>query len=362
MQSDETAVASATTGPESTDGNPPPRGLTAVDGILVGHDTLSERPTGCTVILAPAGAVGAVDVRGGAPATRETDLLRPENLVDTVHAVVLSGGSAYGLDSASGVMRHLEERGIGYPVRGAVVPIVVGASLLDLGVGGDAEAASIRPDGECGYRAAAAASGDPVAEGSVGAGAGATAGKMLGLESAIKTGVGSADIGLDDGLVIAALVAVNAFGDVVDPASGKIVAGARRVADGEADAAAAAGSLDGPFADARRLLRRGAQTGGAALENTTLAVVATNARLDKAQAFKVAQMAHAGFARALVPAHTIFDGDAIFVLATGALPGEVDDAAVSRIGALAAEVVADAIVRSATQATGAAGIPALGDL
>jgi L-aminopeptidase/D-esterase-like protein len=330
---------------------PPAKGLTAVAGLKVGHYTLAERPTGCTVVLAEAGAVGGVDVRGGAPGTRETDLLDPVNHVQKVNAIVLSGGSAYGLDSASGVMRYLEERDIGYDVRIAKVPIVPAAILFDLGVGGKPK---VHPGADCGYAAAAAASDGPVAEGSIGAGAGATVGKTGGPGRSVKAGIGTAAITLPDGLVVAALVAVNAVGDIIDPATGRVVAGVR-TADGKG------------FADARMLVRSGAlgrrdpdmdrrpRPG----ENTTIGIVATNATLTKVEATKMAQMAHDGLARAISPVHTPADGDTIFALATGARPGEAN---LSLIGALAAEAMADAIVRAATQATGVAGIPAARDL
>jgi L-aminopeptidase/D-esterase-like protein len=319
-------------------------GLTAVAGIRVGHHTLSERPTGCTVILAEAGAVAGVDVRGGAPATRETDLLDPSKTIREVHAVVLSGGSAFGLDAASGVMRYLEARGIGFDTGVARVPIVPAASLFDLHVGGRP---GVRPDAECGARAAEAASAGQVPEGSVGAGAGATVGKLLGPGRAMKAGVGTAAITLEDGLVVAALVAVNAIGQINDPATGAPMAGLR--------------SEDGAsIVDLRPLVRAGAL--GRPLpegENTTLGVVATNARLTKAQARKVAEMAHDGLARTLYPAHLPLDGDAIFALATGA---HDQPAEVAVIGALAADVVAEAILRAATQATGLPGLPAARDL
>jgi L-aminopeptidase/D-esterase-like protein len=338
------AIAAAGPGTDAQITERSVKGLTAVDGVKVGHHTMAGRPTGCTVILVEAGAVASVDVRGGAPATRETDLLRPENLVQEVHAIVLSGGSAYGLDAATGVLKYLEERGVGYQTRAAVVPIVPGASLLDLHVGGDAK---IRPDASCGYRAAQSASSQAVREGNVGAGAGATAGKLLGPERSMKTGIGSSAISLPDGLVVSALVAVNALGDVIDPATGEVIAGVR-TADGR------------NLADARRLLREGALRGQTrAKDNTTLGVVATNARLTKAQAFKIAQMAHDGFARAIAPAHTPYDGDAIFALATGTWTGEAETAA---IGALAADAVAAAVVRAATQAESLAGLPAARDL
>jgi L-aminopeptidase/D-esterase-like protein len=325
------------------------KGLTAVPGIKVGHFTLSERPTGCTVVLTEAGAIASVDVRGGAPGTRETDLLNPVNHVQKVHAIVLAGGSAFGLDAATGVMRYLEEKDIGYDVRIAKVPIVPAAILFDLGVGGKPK---VRPTAECGYAAAQAATDGPVAEGSIGAGAGATVGKTAGPGRWTKSGLGTASITLADGLVVAALVAVNAAGDVVDPATGRVVAGVR-TEDGKG------------FADARVLLRSGAlgrPLAARPVENTTIGVVATSATLSKVQALKVAQMAHDGYARAISPVHTPGDGDTIFALATGTAATPVDDGRLGVIGALAAEVMADAIVRAATQATSAAGIPAARDL
>jgi L-aminopeptidase/D-esterase-like protein len=316
--------------------------LTAVPGVKVGHFTLKERPTGCTVILVEAGATAGVDVRGAAPATRETDLLSPANVVQQIHALSLSGGSAFGLDSASGVMKYLEEKGIGFPFGGVHVPTVPGASLFDLPVGDP----KIRPSADCGYQASKSATDAPVTEGSIGAGAGATVGKTGGFNRAMKAGIGTAAITMPDGLIVAALVAVNAAGDIIDPATGRVVAGVR-TADGKG------------FADARVLLRSGATLQNRAGENTTLGVIATNATLTKTQAMRVAQMAHDGFARAISPVHTSGDGDAIFALATGAKTGAANE---SRIGALAAEAMADAIVRAARQATGVPGFPALRDL
>jgi L-aminopeptidase/D-esterase-like protein len=317
--------------------------LTAVPGVKVGHHTLSGRPTGCTVILTEAGATAGVDVRGSAPATRETDLLNPVNIVQQVHAIVLSGGSAFGLDSATGVMKYLEEKQIGFTFGSAHVPIVPGASLFDLGIGDP----MIRPSADCGYQAAKAATGAPVAEGNVGAGAGATVGKTGALNRGMKSGIGSAALVMPDGLIVAAIVAVNAAGDVIDPATGKVVAGTR-TADGNG------------LADARVMLRSGAPPpAGRGGENTTIGVVATNATLTKTQATRVAQMAHDGFARAISPSHTPVDGDAIFAIATGARTGEAD---LGRIGALAAEAMADAIVRAAREATGIPGYPAARDL
>lgn len=320
--------------------------LTAVPGVKVGHITLPSRPTGCTVILTEGGAVAGVDVRGAAPGTRETDLLNPVNTVDRVHAVVLSGGSAFGLDAASGVMRFLDERNIGFKVTShgmpAVVPIVPAAVLIDLGVGGSVK---IRPDADCGYRAATAASTSVVAEGSVGAGAGATVGKSAGYQRAMKGGIGSAAITLPDGLIVAALVAVNALGDVIDPATNRVVAGVR-TADGRG------------LADARTLLR-GATSGATAGGATTLGVVATNRALTKAQATKVAQMAHDGLARTINPIHTPADGDTIFALSTGINSGPAD---VGRIGALAAQMMADAVLRAVREASGLPGYPAARDI
>jgi L-aminopeptidase/D-esterase-like protein len=320
------------------------KGLTAVAGLKVGHHTLKERPTGCTVIVAEKGAVGGVDVRGSAPGTRETDLLNPTATVDVVHAIVLSGGSAFGLDAATGVMRALEQRGVGLKFGGAIIPIVPSAILFDLGVGDG----SIRPGADCGAAAVAAASDGPVAEGNVGAGAGATVGKMGGRGRAMKGGLGSAAITLPDGLVVAALVAVNARGDIIDPATGRVVAG-MRTEDGKG------------FADVRIGLRSGLfqPPAPAPLEHTTIGVVATNATLTKTQATKVAQMAHDGLARAIVPAHTSGDGDAIFALATGTRAGA---APLDTIGALAADAMADAIVRAVRAATGIPGYPAARDL
>ena len=319
-------------------------GITAVPGIKVGQFTRSERLTGCTVILAEAGAVGGVDIRGSAPGTIETDLLDPVNLVQQVHAVFLSGGSAFGLDVATGVRKYLYERKIGFETRAARVPIVPGAILYDLGVGSRPD---IWPTADCGYRAAMDATSGPVAEGNVGAGAGATIGKSGG-GGPMKGGLGTASISVPAGagtLIVGAIVAVNAVGDVIDPHNGSVVAGVR-TADGKA------------LADSRRILRSGAGAPIRAGQNTTIGVVATNARITKAQATKIAQMAHDGFARAIYPSHTMGDGDAIFALATGTI--DYDD--VSRIGALAAEVMADAIVRAVLAAKGIPGYPAAQDI
>ena len=257
--------------------------------------------------------------------------------------MVLSGGSAFGLDAATGVMQYLEERDVGFNVGVAKVPIVVGAILFDLGVGGDP---SVRPDADCGYQAALAANGGPVDEGNVGAGAGATVGKLQGSGRAMKGGIGTASITLPDGLTVAAIVAVNAVGDVIDPNSGQVIAGVR-TEDGRT------------LADARALIRSGATVRPQPAQNTSIGVVATNATLTKAQATKVAQMAHDGFARAIYPAHTPWDGDTIFSIGTGEYTGSAD---VLTIGALAADVTAQAVMRAVRAATSIEGFPAANDL
>jgi len=320
------------------------RGITDVPGIKVGHHTLTERPTGCTVILVDGeGVPGGVAQRGGAPGTSETDLLHPLNLVDKVNAIVLSGGSAFGLDARQGVVRYLEERGLGWRVSTGVVPIVAGAVLIDLHVGEDPR---IRPTADCGYKAAETASDGTVLEGNVGAGAGATVGKFRGGPS-MKGGLGSASISLANGLVVGAIVAVNAAGDVIDPSTGRVVAG-HRTKDGKG------------LADVRQLLRNPADAAPPrAGENTTIAVVATNARLTKTEINRVALMADDGLARAINPAHTAADGDTVFALATGRWTGE---ASVSHIGALAAEALSEAIVRAVSAAEGLPGIPSAADL
>jgi len=314
--------------------------ITDVRGILVGHHTLDGRLTGCTVVLAPEGTTGGVDVRGGAPGTRETDLLDPVNSVQEIHAVVLSGGSAFGLDAASGTMRWLEEQGIGFEVGGIRVPIVAEAILNDLTVGDG----RIRPGAECGYRAAESASSDVTAEGNAGAGAGATIGKLAGRDRAMKGGIGTASVRREDGLRVGALVAVNAMGDVIDPATGQVIAGVR-TEDGRG------------LADARVLMRVSGDAPGSS--STVIGVVATNALLTKAQATKVAQMAHDGLARAVYPSHTPWDGDTIFVLATGQKGGDAD---VLEIGSLAADAVTEAILRGVRAAESLPGLPAARDL
>ena len=325
----------------------PTDSLTDVRGLRVGHFTDARRPTGCTVILTPEGAVAGVDVRGAAPGTRETELLSPLNAVEQVHAVLLAGGSAFGLDAAGGVMRWLDERGFGVQVGPARVPIVPAAILFDLWVGD----ASIRPDAAAGYAACEGANTLAVAEGNVGAGSGATVGKLFGIARAMRGGIGSASVTID-GITVAALVAVNAIGDVLDPATGRVVAGAR-TADGKAllgtMQALLRGDLPAPL-----------QIGSA----TTLGIVATDAVLTKPQAAKLAQMAHDGFARTINPVHTMTDGDTIFALATGA-SGRT--AHLTLLGALGAEATARAVLRAVRAATrlripGGPDLPACGDL
>ncbi len=320
--------------------------VTDVAGIKVGHFTDSRRPTGCTVILCEDGAVGGVDVRGAAPGTRETDLLDPINTVQQVHAVVLSGGSAFGLDTATGVMRYLEEREVGFDMRVARVPIAPAAILFDLGVGDP----KIRPDAEAGYRACKAATTDPPAEGNVGAGAGASVGKLFGMDRAMKGGLGAASIKLSYGkssLSVGAIVAVNAIGDVIDPSTGKVIAGARTK-----DGKALLGSMNA-------ILRGEPLPPSLGGEATTIGVVATDVKLDKAQATKVAQMAHDGLARVINPIHTAADGDTIFALATGKSSRQPN---VTLIGALAAEAMAQAVVRAVKAARGISGLPSANDL
>lgn len=303
--------------------------ITEVRGIEVGHAQDEEALTGCTVILCRKGAVAGVDVRGGAPGTRETNLLDPVNVVDKIHAIVLAGGSAFGLDAAGGVMQYLEEQKIGFETGAAKVPIVPSAILYDLGVG----RADVRPNFEMGYHAAADATPFTPAEGNVGAGTGASVGKMRGMKYAMKSGVGTWSMKVH-GVVIGALIAVNAIGDVVNPDTGKLVAGMR------------SGNTMKWMKEHRPR--------AAVPSNTVIGVVATNAQLTKAQATKVAQMAQDGLARVIRPAHTMFDGDTIFALGTGEKKADI-----SMIGAFAAEVTAEATLRAVKMAATAGGLPGL---
>jgi L-aminopeptidase/D-esterase-like protein len=317
--------------------------ITDVAGVKVGHFTDKRRPTGCTVVLTEDGATGGVDVRGAAPGTRETDLLSPLNTVSVVHGVVLAGGSAFGLDTATGVMKYLEERRIGVDTRAARVPIVPAAILYDLGVGD----AKIRPDAKAGYRACQAASSRRPEEGNFGAGAGATVGKLFGMERAMKGGIGCAAFHLPDGPTVGAIVAVNAVGDVIDPRNGRVIAGAR-TPDGKTTIDVMMSILKGE--------KLPPLLGGTA---TTIGVVATDAVLDKAGANKVAQMAHDGLARTINPVHTTADGDTIFALATGKSGRRGN---VTLIGAFAAEAMATAVLRAVRAARGIPGIPSAADL
>ena len=325
--------------------------ITDIPGIQVGHAQDEGALTGCTVVLCEKGAIGGVDQRGGAPGTRETDAMHPMHLVNEVHAVVLAGGSAFGLDAATGAVRYLEERGVGFDVRVARVPIVPAAILFDLGIGNS----DIRPDADMGYQACLNASSDPPAEGNIGAGTGATVGKILGLAGAMKSGIGTASLEIGNGVFVAAIVAVNVFGDVIDPESGQIIAGARVVQKGPIKVG------KGPyFADTmtvmKSLIGRTA-LGFASRENTAIGIVATNARLTKEQINKVAQMAQDGLARTVRPAHTMLDGDTIFALATGEKKADVNI-----IGSFGAEVFAQAVLRAVRKAESAAGLPCAGEV
>jgi len=324
--------------------------ITDIPGILVGHAQDESALTGCTVILCEKGAVGGVDQRGGAPGTREVDALHPMHLVNKVHGVVLAGGSAFGLEAATGVMRYLEERDVGFDTRIAKVPIVPAAILFDLGIG----KSDIRPDAAMGYLACKNASSEPPAEGNVGAGTGATVGKILGVGQCMKSGVGTASIEIGAGVIVAAIAAVNAFGDIIDPSSGKIIAGARSKDVGPVHIGA-----PGYFADTMQVMQTligRTALGFGSRGNTVIGVVATNAKLNKEEINKVAQMAHDGLARTIRPAHTMLDGDTIFALATG------DHAAdVNIVGAFAAEVFSQAILRAVRAAKSVSGIPAVSE-
>jgi len=324
--------------------------ITDVPGIKVGQETNEDALTGCTVILCESGAVGGVDQRGGAPGTRETDLLRSMHLIKEVHGVILSGGSAYGLDSASGVMRYLEEKGIGFNTGVARVPIVPAAILFDLGIGDP----KVRPDAEMGYRASEKATTDPPMMGNVGAGTGCTVGKILGASQAMKSGIGTASIEIGGGVIVGAIVAVNAFGDILDPRSGEIIAGARSTRIGPVKI--------GPpnyFANTMEVMKSfigRTVLGFASRGNTVIGVVATNAKLDKNGVNKVAQMAHNGLARTIRPVHTMLDGDTIFTMAVGKKKADV-----SIVGAFAAEVVAQAVINGVKAAKSVGEIPGLSE-
>ena len=310
--------------------------ITAVEGIRVGHAHDLKAITGVTVVLCEEGAVGGVDMRGTATGTREINPLDPLHLVEKAHGICLAGGSAYGLDAAGGVMRWLEERGVGLPVGPTVVPIVPSAIIFDLRIGDH----RVRPDAAMGHRACEAASADPVLEGCVGAGAGATIGKLRAAAGAMKSGIGSAAVVTPDGLVVGAIAVVNAFGDILDHETGKIIAGCRDDAGGFVDTAKA---IRGPMPDR-----------GFSPQNTTLVVVATNATLTKPQAQKVAQLAQIGMAKTVSPCHSTVDGDVVFALATCKRSEQPN---LNRLGVLAADVTAQAIVRAVKTADPMGGLP-----
>jgi len=314
------------------------QGLTAIAGIRVGHASNFDALTGCTAILCESGAVGGVDIRGSASETSSIDTLQPGHITAQVHGIVLSGGSAFGLETASGVRHYLEQRGAGFRVGRAVVPIVPGVVLFDLDIG----KAGFRPTREMGESAAAAATADPVKEGAVGAGTGATVGKIFGIRQAMKSGVGSGLVELKGGVLVAALVVVNAFGDVRDPATGKLIAGARRAPD----------SME--LADTEAVMKAGGLPAGPGRRNTTLAVVATNARLSKVEAAKLAELAGLGMARTIYPVYTMFDGDTAFALSLGDVRADVNT-----LGVAAAEAVAQAVVRAVKNAPSMGGLPGL---
>jgi L-aminopeptidase/D-esterase-like protein len=322
------------------------KSITDIDGILVGQTQDLEALTGCTVVIYPEGAVGGVDQRGGAPGTRETDLLRPMHMVEKVHAVLLTGGSAFGLDAASGVMKYLEEKNIGFNTGIVKVPIVPAAVIFDLGMGNS----HIRPTAEMGYQACHNASHQPPEQGNYGAGTGASVGKILGMGQAMKSGIGTACIDLGGKLKVAALMVVNAFGDVYEKDSSKIIAGARTLHKGPLKIGS-----NKNFANTLETMKSFAGKtvlNIASKQNTVIGVVVTNAALTKEEANKVAQMAHNGLARTIRPAHTMFDGDTIFVMATGKQKADVN-----LVGTYAAEVVADAIVNSVIHAESVSSLP-----
>ncbi len=316
------------------------KGLTDIPGILVGHASDYDGLTGCTAILCEAGAVAGGEIRGFATGTQEWDLLSPYHVTPSIHAILLAGGSAFGLEAASGVRRYLEHKGVGFDTGVAKVPLVPSAILYDLSIG----KATARPTREMGEAAAAAARADAVVEGAVGAGTGATVGKLLGMKQAMKSGLGTWTVNLEGphkGVMVSALAVVNAVGDVVDPATNKIVAGAR----------VAAGSVE--FVDSRKVMLAGGAS-GFSRGNTTLVVVATNAKLDKIGANRLAHVAHAGMLRTIRPVNTLSDGDLIFALSAGNANAPQD-----ALGEAAAEAVAEAILRAVRLAPALGGVPGL---
>jgi L-aminopeptidase/D-esterase-like protein len=325
--------------------------ITDVPGIWVGQAQDMQAATGCTAVLCKRQSTGGVDQRGGAPGTRETDALRPMHLVDQVHAVLLAGGSAFGLNAAAGVMRYLEENGVGFNTGVARVPIVPAAVIFDLAIGRP----DIRPDAEMAYQACQSASANPPEQGSVGAGTGATVGKILGMGSAVKSGIGTASLEIGAGIIVGALVVVNAFGDVVEPGSGQIIAGARPIQKGPIKIGA--GEM---FADTLSVMRSivgRTILGFMAGQNTVIGVIATNARLNKEETNKIAQMAQNGVALSVRPAHTMLDGDTMFAIATNERSADVNI-----VGAFATQVVAKAIVNAVQNAKSLGGIPSISEL
>ena len=311
-------------------------GLTDVPGLLVGHATDTMALTGCTVVLCGTDAVGGVDIRGSATGSIELDALRPGHVAPNIHAIVLSGGSAFGLETTCGVRNLLEKRGVGFNAGVTHVPIVPGAILFDLGIGRP----DVRPNREMGEKAALAANAGPVAEGNVGAGAGCTVGKILGMKNAMKSGLGTASVLLGNGAVVAAMVAVNALGDVIDPKSGKIVAGARVTPNSR------------EFADSAAIMRHGPNPGRGG--NTVIGIVATNARLDRVQANKLAALGSLGIARTISPVNTMEDGDITFAISLGK-----ETATVDQVGVAAADAMAMAVLRAVRSAKTAGGVPGL---
>jgi L-aminopeptidase/D-esterase-like protein len=313
------------------------KGLTDIPGIRVGHISDFEAITGCTAILVEGGAVAGVDIRGSATGSQETDVLSPLHIAPHIHGICLAGGSAFGLEAASGVRNYLEGNGTGFAFGGARVPIVPAAILFDLGIGKP----GVRPTREMGYAAAKAATAEAVAEGSVGAGTGATVGKLRGLAQGMKGGIGSFTVKLGPRVLVSALVATNAYGDVIDPKSGKVVAGARRSKESR------------EFIDATAAIRNGARLSPPA-GNTTLGVVATNARLTKSEATKLAALAQHGMVRTISPVHTLGDGDLVFAMSVGA-----ETADFVSLGVAAADALSEAILRSVRQARALGGVPGL---
>ena len=325
--------------------------ITDIPGIKVGHAQNLEAITGCTIVLCEGGAVGGVDQRGGGPGSRELALLDPVNSIQQIHGVMLSGGSAFGLDAAGGALQYLEEKDIGYQTQVARVPIVPSAILFDLNIG----AAHTRPDKQMGYQACLNASDQPPAQGSVGAGTGATVGKLLGLGQATKGGIGTASMEIGGGLIVGAIVAVNAIGDVIDPENNQIIAGTRSLKKGPISIGG-----DEIFADSLAILRSlvgRTLLGLASKANTVIGVVATNARFDKAQTNKLAQMAQNGVVRTIRPAHTMHDGDTIFSMATGEKKGDLNI-----VGAFAAQVMAQAVLNAVKHASSLGGVPSIDEL